>query len=169
LHKSWVNPKIELRNSIIQGKGMFASTDIEDGEVIVVWGGNSYTNKEGAMKALEEGRFTMQWDEDVFSVEITEEDETPFLINHSCDPNAWMNDAYTITARRVIQAGEEITADYAMWDGDASYNSSWDCQCKATQCRKKITGKDWQDPHLQKLYQGHFSPLLNKRIENERS
>ena len=37
------------------------------------------------------------------------------FMNHSCDPNTWMEDEVTISARRDIQAGEEITADYALW------------------------------------------------------
>ena len=32
-------------------------------------------------------------------------------LNHSCDANAWLEDEVTLTARRDIAAGEEITLD----------------------------------------------------------
>jgi hypothetical protein len=37
-------------------------------------------------------------------------------LNHSCDPNVWMIDEVTLAARRDIAKGEEVVADYAMWD-----------------------------------------------------
>jgi SET domain-containing protein len=37
--------------------------------------------------------------------------------NHSCDPNLWHADVVTITARRDIAAGEELTIDYATHPG----------------------------------------------------
>lgn len=88
-----------------------------------------------------------------------------YYINHSCDPNIWLQDAATLVARRDIPAGEEITADYILWEADENYIAKWDCQCGSSLCRKKITGKDWRLPELQERYKGHFSPLLNKRIK----
>ena len=46
--------------------------------------------------------------------------------NHSCDPNAWMADAVTETARRGIAAGEEITIDYATH----SAMPEWRLECR---------------------------------------
>lgn len=31
--------------------------------------------------------------------------------NHSCDPNMWHTDAYTLATRRDIRAGEELTVE----------------------------------------------------------
>lgn len=33
--------------------------------------------------------------------------------NHSCDPTLWHADAYTLVTRRAVDAGEELTVDYA--------------------------------------------------------
>jgi uncharacterized protein len=169
MHESWMSPKVKVRQSTVHGRGIVAVSAIACDEAILVWGGASYTDKGGALEALKKGRLVMQWDDDVFSreVEDVEGDDDPFLINHSCDPNAWMNDAYTICARRDIGPGEEITADYALWESDESHVSSWFCNCGSPRCRGRITGVDWKEPGLRERYRGHFSPLLNKRIERD--
>jgi len=166
LRASWMSPKVQVRESPVHGRGIVAVLDIAAGETVLVWGGASYTDRAGAVEARRSGRSVMQWDADVFSVETNDCDEC-FLINHSCDPSAWMTDAFTICARRDMVVGEEVTVDYALWEFDDAYVSSWICRCGSPLCRGRVTGVDWKDPILRKRYRGHFSPLLNKRIELE--
>ena len=161
--KDWINPKIEINISSIGGKGMFAKEKISQGEKIIVWRGE-YTDSFGAKKALKNDKLVMQWDDDLFSVEERGDDQG-YFINHSCDANLWMEDAFTLIARREIDLGEEITADYALWEADENYISKWKCGCGSTDCRKKITGKDWQLKAVQEKYKDHFSPLINTRIK----
>ncbi len=158
-----INPKVEIRESSIKGKGMFALEPIGDGEIVVVWGGQYTADKDQVEKSRKEGRLVMHLDDDLYSIEERGEDLSYFM-NHSCDPNVWMKDAFTLEARRDIKAGEELVADYAMWEGD-DYVSKWECECGSPLCRKRITGNDWQLKELQERYSGHFSPLINKRIE----
>ena len=73
--RSWINPKAEIRNSVTEGKGMFAKENIAKGEKVVVLGGQ-YTNKETAEKARENGKLIMQWDTDLYSVEDRGDDNT---------------------------------------------------------------------------------------------
>ncbi len=159
---NWINPKIKIADSPIHGKGFFAVADIEKGEKIVIWK-SGYTDRSGAEEAVKNGRAFMQWDEDVYSVDDGNDDES-YSINHSCDPNAWMSDAFTLIAARSIKAGNEITADYALWEADEEYVCPYNCNCRSALCRGRITGKDWRKPELQERYKGHFSPLINKRI-----
>ncbi len=160
--RNWVNPKIEVRDSPIHGKGMFASGRIGKGEVLIIWR-ECYTDEAEAMEAVREGKGIMQWDEDVYSYE-TDLNREHYLINHSCDPNGWMVDVHTVEARRDIPEGEEITVDIAMFENDENEVSAWKCNCGSGICRGRVTGKDWRDEALQKRYEGHFSPLINKRI-----
>jgi hypothetical protein len=39
------------------------------------------------------------------------------FLNHSCDPNVWMEDEVTLAARRDLGVGEELTAVCALGDG----------------------------------------------------
>lgn len=161
--KSWFSSKIEIRSSPIQGKGMFAKESIKAGETVIIWGGGRVSKEEAIKAKNQEGKVITQLDEDLFTVEESGDDPT-YFINHSCDPNLWMKNAFTLIARRDIKPNEELTADYVLWEADENYVAKWDCHCGSPVCRKKITGKDWRLPELQKRYKGHFTPLLNKRI-----
>lgn len=163
LEDTWISPKIEIRQTLTKGKGMFAVEKIYEGLECVVWGG-IYANGKEAERAKNNGKMVMQWDSDLFSVENKGED-IGYFINHSCDPNVWMQDAYTLIAKRDIGIGEELTADYAFWEADEDFISEWECDCGASLCRKRVTGRDWRMPELQERYKNHFSPLIYKRIQ----
>jgi hypothetical protein len=160
---SWIDPRITLRTSPLGGCGLFASEPIRAGETVLIWGGASYTDAGGAQEAVRAGKAVMQWDREVYSVEA-DDDDPVFKINHGCDPNVWMRDAFTLVARRDIAAGEEVLADYALWETSSTYVSSWACHCGSALCRGRITGRDWQRPDLRERYRGHFSPVLEERI-----
>lgn len=161
--ETWIHPSIEIKESPLGGKGMFATTDIAQGEKVVVWGGK-YTDSEGAEQARQAGMLVMHLDDDLYSIETRGEDESYFM-NHSCDPNTWVTDAFTLETRRKVANGDELTADYAMWEGE-DYVSSWECKCGSALCRHRITGQDWKLKDLQERYKGHFSPLINKFIKS---
>lgn len=163
IKQDWKSPKVDIRNSPVEGKGLFANTDIERGEKIVVWGGN-YTDASGAELMRKNGKLVMQWDDDLYSYEDRADDDG-YFINHSCDSNLWMADAYTLITSRDVKSGEELTVDYALFEADENYISKWECKCGSPLCRGRVTGVDWKKTDLQNRYKDHFSPLLNKRIQ----
>jgi hypothetical protein len=163
---SRIAPGIALEPSKLGGCGLFARRPFRTGETLLVWGGPSYTDAAGARRARAQGRGTMQWDEDLFSV-ATEPLEGAFRINHSCDPNVWMDGAFTLTARRDISAGEELLVDYATMLDEETYRSPCRCRCGSPLCRGRVTGSDWKLPALRKAYLDHFSPLIEKRIARD--
>ena len=57
--------------------------------------------------------------------EETDEASPADFMNHSCDPNVWMQDEVTLVARREIAADEEVTIDYALWGGFPPWSDSW--------------------------------------------
>ncbi len=120
-----------------------------------------------AQKAKWEGKAVQQIDEDLWEVfdYATRNDDPSYNHNHSCDPNTWMQDEVTITARRNIKPKEELTIDYAMFELDESWVMPGECTCETTFCRHTITGKDWQRKDLQRRYKNHFSPYLNRKIK----
>ena len=81
--------------------------------------------------------------------------------NHSCYANLGIRGEITLVAMRDIRAGEELTHDWAMTDDD---DYSVECKCGAPNCRKILTGKDWQLLELQKRYAGYFSAYLARKI-----
>ena len=159
---SWINPKCEIRSSSIHGRGMFTQARFEAGDVVAIWGRMSGT-KQQAGQAREQGKVVMQLDDDLYTIEERGDDDTYFM-NHSCDPNVWMANAWTLVARRNILDCEELTLDHALVESDENFVADWKCACGSSECRRTITGRDWMFPGLQWRYEGHCSPLINKRI-----
>lgn len=85
--------------------------------------------------------------------------------NHSCDPHLWWTDAYTLTARRDIAAGEEVTNDYGTSTGLADF--AMPCNCGTHLCRGSVTGEDWRLADLRSRYGRHWVPMLLARIDGE--
>ncbi len=160
-----ISQKVELRPAPGRGLGLFAREPIAAGEVVLVWGGPSYTDAAGAERARAEGKGVMQWDEDLYSFDVGELEDA-FRLNHSCDPNVWMVGAFTVSARRNIAPGEELGLDYATIVGEREDTGGWKCECGSPKCRGTISGEDYRLEALQREYRGHFSPILNKRIES---
>jgi len=54
----------------------------------------------------------------------------------------WLADEHTLVARYYIRAGEELTIDYALFEGDETDVKPWECLCGSPLCRCRITGRD---------------------------
>lgn len=165
LKDSWIDPRIEIRDSPTGGKGMFAREPIKKGEVVIIWGGTVFTEKE-KKKSLIKKHTTIGIAEGLYLGHRLDEPDVPDqFLNHSCDPNLWMKDEVTLIARRNIAKGEEITADYAMWTTDEDWAMKEPCKCGSSLCRQKITGDDWKLKELHGRYKEHFAPFINERIK----
>ncbi len=166
--KSWIDPRIKVKETLTKGKGLFAIEPIQRGEVVIIWGGTVFTEEE-RKKGLIKKYTTSGLAEGFYLGSKLEDPDVPDqFMNHSCDPNLWMKNENILVTRRKISKGEEITADYAMWTTDENWIMEEQCRCGSRFCRKKITGNDWKLEDLQKRYKGHFVPFINKRIKNRR-
>src|SRR5213079_2522255 len=155
---SYRSPKTEVRKSKIHGQGLFATADIGKDEIVAVKGGHIVDRKTLRERITPRlGPVEIQIDEDLFIAPVTEEEREGSMLysNHSCDPNLGMRGEITFVAMRHVRGGEELTHDWAMTDDDDDY--SLKCNCGVPDCRKILTGKDWQRPDLQKRYAGYFS------------
>ena len=158
---SFLNLKCEAREHPFGGCAVFARQHISKGELISLWGGKIVRKQE-----LDPGmpRFTqrvLQIDEELYIL-TAENVEPNDCFNHSCDPNLGFSGQIGLVAMRDIEAGEELTFDYAMSDGEPY--DEFECHCGKPGCRKKITGNDWKLPELWLKYDGYFSPYLGRRI-----
>jgi hypothetical protein len=75
-----------------------------------------------------------------------------------------MGDVVTITARRAIGAGDELTLDYALTTTEPGWALDRPCHCGSPLCRGRITGNDWRLRDVQARYAGRFVPYINERI-----
>jgi uncharacterized protein len=161
---SYRSQKTKVRESKIHGRGLFAIADISKNEIVAVKGGHVIDRKTLREKITTVlGPVEIQIDDNLFVAPVSKEERelSMLYLNHSCDPNLGVRGEITFVAMRDICAGEELTHDWAMTD-DGDY--SIECDCGASDCRKTLTGKDWQRPDLQKRYAGYFSAYLARKI-----
>ena len=164
LPMSYLSPKTEVRQSKIHGRGLFAMADITKDEIVAVKGGYIVDRKTLREKITSRlGPVEIQIDDDLFIAPVTDKERELSMLysNHSCNANLGVRGEITFVAMRHIRAGEELTHDWAMTDDD---DYSVECKCGAHNCRKILTGKDWQRPELQKRYTGYFSTYLARKI-----
>ena len=74
----------------------------------------------------------------------------------------------SLVARRDIEAGEEVTVDYALFTTQSNWMLDNRCRCGSPYCRRVVTGDDWRREDVQERYRDHFSPFINRRIERLR-
>ena len=161
---SYLSPKTEVRESEIHGHGLFATADIAKGEVVAIKGGH-IVDRETLRREITPrlGPVEIQIGDDLFIAPVTDEERELSMLysNHSCDANIGMRGEITFVAVRDIRAGEELTHDWCLTDDDVY---SVKCNCRSSNCRGTLTGKDWQRPDLQKRYAGYFSSYLAEKI-----
>lgn len=88
------------------------------------------------------------------------------FLNHCCEPNVGFGGNIVLVAMRDINAGEELTTDYALFD---DYDGQMTCHCGTAGCRRTIHGRDWRRPDLQDRYRGYFSWYLQAKIDTLRA
>ena len=123
---------IEVRESNIAGRGVFATRDFGKGETVLVWDTSHVVPDELYDSIPAEdcdflARYKGQW--------IVMQPPVRFM-NHSCDSNTRAHDGADV-AIRDIAAGEEITTDYRpeMQAGERML-----CTCSTPECEGVIIG-----------------------------
>jgi SET domain-containing protein len=162
---SYRSAKTAVRESAIQGRGLFAVARIAKDEIVVAKGGHIVTREQLRELTPRLGPAEIQIAEELFICPTEDEEREGSMIfsNHSCEPNIGVRGQIVFVAMRDIRTGEELTHDWAMTDDN---DESMMCNCGVPTCRGTITGKDWQRPELQAKYAGYFSAYLAHKIEH---
>jgi hypothetical protein len=129
-----------IRSSAIHAAGCYTTTPIRKGERVAEYTGHRLTKDEADI-AYEDSPITYLFGLGDGSVVIDGHCATMF-INHSCDANCETSeedDRVWITAIKNIAAGEEITYDYCLYDGDE--NDEARCNCGTKKCRGTMYAK----------------------------
>lgn len=162
---SYSSPKTEVRKSLIDNKGRFASQLIKKGEVVAIRSGHIINRKELERNAKIINHSEHQITDDLYLAPLTQNEFNTVMlfINHSCSPNIGIKGDIAFIAMRDINPGEELLLEYATAFSD---DTSFSCGCGSKNCRKIITGKDWMRKDLQARYGDYFSRYLLQKIKN---
>jgi len=179
---SYVHHHVRVAPSPMQGLGLFAGGPINEGE-IVSW---EYADIYQGLDDSRPGKKIMTWaqieerwpdnrerdimvaysyqiGEDSFLIPLREDDLVITTYqNHSCDPNTWWADDFTLVARRSIMPGEEITFDYSTSESLDNPEMP-ECHCGSPLCRRRLDRFDYLHPDLIERYGTHFIGYLKER------
>lgn len=108
---------IVVKESSIEGKGVFATRDFKKGDIVFIFKGKVYHNvingpADTAFKPNSIGFGKNLWIDPI--------DKFPF-INHSCEPNMGIKGRVTFVALRNIRKGDELTFDYSIIEEDKGW------------------------------------------------
>jgi len=125
-------PRLVIRSSDIHAAGCFTLDDVRNGARILEYTGERITKAQGDERY--DGReFTYLFGVGDGKVVIDGHGMAMF-VNHSCDPNCETDEddgRVYISSIRDIAAGEELTYDYCLYDGD----DDAPCYCGSKSCR----------------------------------
>jgi len=124
-----------IRSSAIHAAGCYTTTPIKKGARVVEYTGPRIT-KDEADEKYQDSPTTYLFGIGDGSY-VIDGHGTAMFINHSCDPNCEtdeINGRVWIRAIRDIAAGEELTYDYCLYDGEDDAT----CNCGAPNCRRTM-------------------------------
>ena len=146
---------IEVRNSNIHGKGIYAKNNIKKGTKVIEYIGEIISKKEGDKKAEIQYKLSKENNikgavyvfelNDKQDIDGNVEDNIARFINHSCNPNCTYkieNSHIWIVSIREIKKGEEITYDYGY---DIEDYKDHPCKCGSLNCIGYIIGNEYRD------------------------
>lgn len=134
--------KVIVRESPIQGKGVYATVDIKNGEVILDIDDSHVVNDPTTL-TYEQNEYDCDYLADGTVILMQEPEK---YINHSCDPSTYVktiNGVRKVLAMHDIKTGDEITYDYSI-NGDNE--GTFDCKCGSKNCRKVYNGNFFKLP-----------------------
>ncbi|MDP9184390.1 MAG: SET domain-containing protein-lysine N-methyltransferase [Actinomycetota bacterium] len=141
---------------------MLAREPIAAGEVVIIWGGVVMTEAD-IRAGRAKPRTAAEIGEGVFLAgEHGDPDSVDDFLNHSCDSHLWFDDEVTLSVRRALATGDEVTIDYALWGTDTEFP----CACGSPLCRGALRAGDWCLPEVRARYEGHFQPYINARLDH---
>ena len=133
---------LTVRSSRIHATGCYTTSAIPKGTFIVQYTGPRLTVDDADDRYVDQEETYLFGLSDGKTV-IDGYGEAAF-INHSCNPNCETvenNDGEVwIVALRDIAAGEELTYDYSLYDGDGEDLST--CACGASNCRGTLYSEE---------------------------
>jgi len=123
-----------VRSSDIHAAGCYTTSAIRRGTRVAEYTGPRISKQQA--DEIYEGRATTYLFGLRDGTEVIDGHGTAMFINHSCDPNCEtdeIDDRVWIIAIRDIDAGEELTYDYMLYDGDEDDPAP--CYCGSKKCR----------------------------------
>lgn len=154
--------KITHKLSKINKVGSIANNSIQEEEIVYIKEGHIISRSELFSSSMVNSYLPISDDYVIGANSLEEENDIKLYNNHSCRPNCRLRGEITFVAIKDIAKREELTIDYAFVDNE---RYRFKCNCGEKNCRKIITGYDWQIDSIQSRYsRKHFSSYIQSKI-----
>lgn len=132
----YFNSDTAVKESPIHGLCRYATKQIKKDDIVFVIGGI-------ARRPSEHGWYKgLLIDQDLV-IDLPQGSEYEAFINHSCDPNLYIDGQVVFRALRNIDQGEFVTVDYGTFMLTKT-DYIPECKCGSNNCRGKVTGEDYK-------------------------
>ena len=146
------NNGYKLSKSSDKGEGVYATQRFHENDIVMIGSIQEENVEKNHSHASQMGEFRHAMHAGLIS-----------KVNHSCCPNCGIkvnaDGAHDFVAMKTIEAGDEITFDYAMRNYSIEYFPK-KCCCGSNNCRGSVTG--WKDlpENFKSDYIGFVAPYL---------
>lgn len=136
MHYFWINPNTDVKESAVHGLCRYAVSNIKKDDVIFVAGGHAINNQETTWyKGLLIDKH--------YVLDLPAGSDFEAYVNHSCDPNVYIDGQIVFRALRDINKDEFLSVDYGTFMLTKK-NPIDPCNCGSKKCRGKVTGEDYK-------------------------
>jgi hypothetical protein len=150
----------EIKNSPIQGKGLFSQVSVARGTTLFTIKGERNGHVYDPFMADQNPNWIGIGYENWI---VLPPGHIGLYINHSCKPNVIITEQLHVLALAPIKANEELLLDYSTTELDPYWKMN--CNCGAAECRKVLRSFQFLPPELQMVYQSFISPSFTAGIE----
>lgn len=133
---------VEVRNSPVHGRGVFARRTLSAGHVLGLYEGRRYSARQAKARRWDHALTYVFGLSDGSLIDGAQGGNATQHINHSCEPNCAAYEVeddigglhISIETLREIARGEELFLDYSL-DAESADATTFACRCGADECR----------------------------------
>ncbi len=152
---------IYIKESGIDGKGVFAQNSIKKGETIFILKGKKMKWKITDEASSQYGPNWVGIGKNIWLDVVS----PGVFTNHSCNPNSGIKGKVTIVALKNINKDEEITIDYSITEIDKLWHMK--CSCGEKNCRKEIKSIQNLPKRIIEKYSPYIPTYFKKIYDRE--
>lgn len=155
-----IHTNLEIKESPIQGKGLFTVTDLTAGTLIFEIVGEKVQHEYDPARSGENPNWIGIGYEEWLRLGPG---DIAIYLNHACKPNVIINEKLELVVITPIGAFEELLLDYSTTELDPYWQMN--CSCGFRECRKLLRSFQFLPGELQNRYGKYLAPSFVRNAE----
>ena len=152
---SGMRSDLEVKDSSIQGKGLFTQVELPRGEILFEIVGEKMRHRYEPSWSGQNPNWIGTGYEEWLTLGPG---DIAIFLNHSCHPNVIINEKLELVTISPVKANQELLLDYSTTELDPYWKM--DCICGAPDCRKILRSFQFLPENVQKKYEKYLAPMF---------